>query len=110
MHGREEAAKKKPLKECGQVSWSEEKQRRLQEQLVDSWANDVWQFISPKKPGKFRYLRFTVASPSLKIEIKYAVWQMFKSGRRTLNSDNRNLCTYLSPILHWLDGFTPQIQ
>lgn len=110
MHRREEAAKKKPPKECSQVFWSEEKQRRLQEQLVDAWANDVWQFNSPKKPGKFRYLRFTVVSPALKIEIKYAVLQMFTSGRRTLNRDNRSLCSNLSPILSWLNGFTPQIQ
>lgn len=110
MHSREEAAKKKPLKECSLVSWSEEKQRRLQEQLVDSWANDVWQFSSPKRPGYIRYLRFTVVSPSLKIEIKYAVRQMFKRGRRKLNGDNRDLCTNLSSIIRWLNGFTPHIQ
>jgi integrase len=110
MHGREEAANKMPPEECSQASWSEEKQRRLQEQLVDSWTNDVWQFHSSKKPGKFRYLRFTVVSTSLKIEIKYAVWQMFKSGRRKLNKDNRDLCTNLSSVLSWLDSFTPQIQ
>jgi integrase/recombinase XerD len=110
MHAREEAAKKKPPEECNLISWSEDKQRHLQEQLVDSWANDVWQFSSPKRPGYILYLRFTVVSPSLKVELKYAIWQMFKKGRRKLNGDNRDLCTNLSSITRWLDSFTPHIQ
>jgi hypothetical protein len=110
MQGREEVAKNRPPEECSQVSWSEEKQRRLQGQLVDRWASDVWQFMNPKKPGTFRYIRFTVESLSLKIEIKYAVWQIFKRGLRKLNGDNRDFCTNLSLILCWLDGFTPHIQ
>ena len=110
MHAREEAAKKKPLEECSLVSWSEEKQKRVKEQLVDRWASDVWQFTMPKEPGKNRYVRFTSTSPGLKIEIKYAVWQLFKSGHRSLNKTNRDICTNLSAILRWLDSFTPPIQ
>ncbi len=61
------------------IEWSEEKQKNLQEQLTGFWTEDSWGFhLKDGKPQRF--LHFTVTSPSLKIELKYAFWRKFDSG------------------------------
>jgi hypothetical protein len=38
--------------------WSEEKQKRLQDALVGSWAEDEWKFTLPN--GSHRYMHFAL--------------------------------------------------
>ena len=94
--------------------WSAEKLQRLQEKLVDSWAEDVWVFTT-KDPGRrrqmCRFLRFASLSSSLGTELKYALWTKFDSGRwsRDANSfDHR--ATTITFLIQWLDRFTPPVQ
>lgn len=82
------------------VYWSEEKQQRLQEHLTGMWAEDVWEL--PWKGGR-RQLHFTIASPSLKTEVKFAVWFRFESGKRTLGADQRPLCADVAILMEWLN-------
>src|SRR5260370_1574468 len=92
------------------VHWSEEKQRSLQEHLVGKWADDIWIFMSSNPKRGPRYLRFTLDSPSLKTEIKYAIWSKFDTGERKMNATHHDLIVALSYLIDWLNHYTPQIQ
>jgi hypothetical protein len=61
------------------VRWSAEKQQRLADQLTGFWAEDTWLFTS--KQGKTCQMRFPLAVPALRAEVKYALWTKFESGR-----------------------------
>ena len=85
-------------------------QKRLQEQLVGFWADDVW-LVTPKtSTRKAVYLRFSVASTSLKVEIKYAVWSRFDSQQRRVGRDHKDLRGDLTTIITWLNHFSSPIQ
>jgi hypothetical protein len=93
-----------------QHAWSEEKQQRLHEQLTGVWTEDVWVIGRKDTPKKQGRIRFTLTSPSLKIELKYALWHKFDSGQWRLESDAIQRTAFLTIIFRWLDHFTPPIQ
>jgi integrase/recombinase XerD len=92
------------------VQWSEEKQNALQEHLVGRWAEDIWIF-TPSNPKRSRgYLRFTLSSPSLKTEVKYAIWNKFSIGEHKVDSQQSELCWVLPHLIDWLNHYTQSIQ
>lgn len=86
------------------VCWSEERQQQLQEYLTGMWAEDIWEFSW--KEGR-RLLSFPITSPSLKTEVKYALWSRFESGKRMLGADQRPLCQYVGVLIEWLNAVAP---
>ncbi len=61
--------------------WTAERQRSLQERLIDPWAQDEWLFptaLDAKRRRVYAY-RFTCASAGLNVELKYALWRKFES-------------------------------
>ncbi len=92
------------------VQWSEEKQKALQELLVGSWAEDTWIFTPSNRKRSTRYLRFMLSSPSLKTEVKYAIWKKFDTGRCKINADHGEFVTSLTLLMEWLNHYTPSIQ
>jgi len=92
------------------VQWSEEKQKSLQDLLVGRWAEDIWIFTPSNEKRRPSYLRFTLNSPSLKAEIKYALWNKFDTGRRKINARHDDLIAGLSLIMEWLNHYTPPVQ
>src|SRR5258708_5663375 len=92
------------------VQWSDEKQKSLQEHLVGSWAEDTWIFAPSDRERSPQYLRFTLNSPSLKTEVKYAVWNKFATGRRKIDAHQDDLIRGLSPLMEWLNHHTPPVQ
>lgn len=91
------------------IHWSREKQKSLQEHLMDRWANDTWIFTG-SNPKRHRYLRFTINSPMLKTEVKYAIWSKFESGKRASHALHTDLIVNLSYLIDWLNHFIPLIQ
>jgi integrase len=87
------------------MQWSEEKLKYLEKQLVNMWAEDVWTFSTPNAPKRdhHQYLRFALSSPSLKIEVKYAIWHKFDSGNMKINTDKRQLRAALGCVIEWLN-------
>ena len=92
------------------TSWTVSNQRRLQEHLVGPWADDVWLVTPRSYKGRTVYLRFSIASIPLKLEIKYAVWSKFDSGQWSMGRDQRTLSQDLALIIRWLNHFAPPIQ
>ena len=92
------------------LPWSEDKLKRLQEKLVGRWADDIWilTFTQPK-PNR-RYLKFSLTSQPLKVEVKYTLWSKFDSGQWKLNRDHHNLCKDMTHIIRWLNHFSPPLQ
>lgn len=90
------------------VSWSPEKQARLQLALVGPWAEDVWNF-SHKEKRYCESLSFDLTSSSLKTEVKYALWRKFDDGKRKLESDQHRFCSTIRWLLQWLNHQTPPI-
>jgi len=91
------------------VRWSAGKQQRLQEQLVGSWAEDVWCFPRHQsKPGGLNRIHFTrLLSPTLRIEIKYALWRKLTSGERKIEHDQGTLCTATHWLIRWFNQNAP---
>ncbi len=88
----------------------EDKQKLLQEKLSGPWAEDIW-VLAPKRPERDRrFLRFTLASPSLKVELKYALWSKFASGQWNIDADQKHLCGQVGCLIQWLNQVTPTIQ
>jgi integrase len=86
--------------------WSEEKQKRLQDALVGSWAEDEWKFTLPN--GSHRYMHFALLiSPSLKNELKYALWQKFDSGAWKREQGHLSHCNLLSLMVQWFNLVAP---
>jgi len=92
------------------MPWTENGQRRLREPLDGPWADDVW-LVTPKSSMRDAvYLRFTIASIPLKLEMKYAVWSNFNCGKWSMGKDHRTLRGELTHIIRWLNHFDPPIQ
>ena len=98
--------------ESTSVQWSEEKLKHLEKKLVNMWAEDVWIFYVPNARNRdyHQRLRFTITSPSLKIEVKYAIWQKFDSGKMKIGSNKRNLRRELGCVIEWLNQFDPPVR
>jgi len=92
------------------ILWSEDRQKRLQEHLVGTWANDVWLVTSRSSRRAAVYLRFSINSIPLKLEIKYAVWSKFNSGQWKMERDQKSLRRELTLIIEWLNHFAQPIQ
>jgi integrase/recombinase XerD len=92
------------------MPWTEGSQGGLREPLAGPWADDVWLVTPKSSKRKAVYLRFTIDSISLKLEIKYAVWSNFDSGKWSMGRDHRTLCNELALIIRWLNHFAPPIQ
>jgi integrase len=90
-------------------SWSEDKLRRLQEQLTGIFAEDSWPMktIKTKKAEEQCNLRFDLTSPTLKIEFKYAVWFLFESRKWKSERDQRQLRFHLNCLCQWLNQVAP---
>jgi integrase/recombinase XerD len=92
------------------MPWTEGSQRRLGEPLVGPWADDVWLVTPKSSKNNAVYLRFTINSIPLKLEIKYAVWSNFDSGKWSMGRNQRTLRGGLALIVRWLNHFAPPIQ
>jgi len=88
-----------------QVSQFSEKQKHLQEQLVGTWLEDIWKVAA--RHGGSCSLRFTLTSPALKIEVKYAVWSKFDSGEWDIRKDQQRLHAHLTCLITWLNIVAP---
>src|SRR5690348_17146336 len=92
------------------VRWSVDKQQRLQEQLVGSWAADDWCFPFQEKHGRQRWLHFTrLLSPQLRTEFKFALWRKFASGEHQLEHYQGKLCTATHWLIRWFNQTTPAV-
>lgn len=85
-------------------------QRLLQERLVGLWAEDTWLVNTRSSTRKAVYLRFTIDSTPLKVEIKYAVWSKFDNRQWKIEKDQKSLRKELSIIIQWLNHFSVPIQ
>src|SRR5215469_6547639 len=92
------------------LRWSEDRQRRLQEYLVGTWADDVWLVNPRSSKRKAVYFRFSINSMPLKLEIKYAVWSKFNNGQWKMERDQKTLCWELTLIIEWLNHFAQPIK
>ena len=92
------------------VQWSEENQKRLQERLCGMWAEDTWIFTPTNPKYKRWYLRFTLTSPSLNVELKYAVWCKLNERQKNLDWSARNLRSALNRLFAWLNQFEPAVR
>ena len=92
------------------IRWSEERQKRLQGQLIGMWAEDTWIIVPTNPKHRGFSLRFTLASPSLKVELKYALWNRLGGAQTKLSSDTHILQSQLDQLLEWLNGFTPPVR
>lgn len=92
------------------VRWSVEKQQRLQEQLDGSWAEDDWCFPYHGRQGGQHRIHFTrLLSPTLRTEIKYALWRGFASGQRKMGHNQCQLCTTTHWLIRWFNQTSPAI-
>jgi integrase/recombinase XerD len=89
------------------MDWSLEKQERLQEPLVDQWAADTWDVMEKRASKNKSYLHFSIVSPGLKTELKYAVWYKFTSGEWRLGSDQASFCREFKGLSTWLNIIAP---
>jgi integrase/recombinase XerD len=89
--------------------WSEDKLRRLQEQLTGVFAEDRWPMktITTKKGEEQCHLHFDLTSPALKIEFKYAVWFLFERRTWKREHDQRQLRFHLNCLCRWLNHVAP---
>jgi len=55
-------------------------------------------------------MRFALSSPSLKIEIKYAMWIKFDSGKRNIHTSPHDLISCLSSLINWLNHSASSLQ
>ena len=61
------------------LSWSDERQQSLHEDLQGRFASDAWRVGPPHQPERQSSLDFSpLQSNALKIELKYAVWCKFQ--------------------------------
>ena len=89
------------------MDWSLEKQERLQVPLVDQWAADTWDVMEKRASKNKSYLHFSIVSPGLKTELKYAVWSKFASGEWKLGSDQASFCREFKGLTTWLNIIAP---
>ncbi len=94
---------------AGGVPWSEDRLQSLQAHLTDFWAQDVWIF-SRKASHNDQHplsLRFTCASPTLKIELKYALWYKFECGDWQREMSDEGRVSEVKHINEWLSIVAP---
>jgi integrase/recombinase XerD len=91
------------------IQWSEKKLKLLQAQLTDKWAEDTWTLTTQNKKGKTdqRLLHFTLTSPPLNIEFKYALWYGFNQGIWEKPSGVYRLFYSLQDLMRWLNQAAP---
>jgi integrase/recombinase XerD len=89
------------------VQWSEEKQKHLQEQLIEGWSEDTWELAGLK--GTKWYLRFSLTSPSLKTELKYALWYKFASGEWDMKKRQDVISACFPVLVTWLNQAAPAL-
>src|SRR6266700_4141781 len=89
------------------VHWSEEKQQGLQVPLTGMWAKDTWELGGPN--GKYRNIHFRLNSPSLKIELKYALWYKFASGERDATKQQTIFCSDAMCLFTWFNQGAPTV-
>jgi integrase len=94
------------------ISWSEERQRSLQEQLQGLFVSDAWLVGPPDVPEKQCVLDFSALQSSfLKVELKYAVWCKFQRKEWALEGsrhDRNRGC--LRALILWLNHVAPGAQ
>ncbi len=76
--------------------------------LVGFWADDVWPLAAcplPSAAQARRTLRLTLAAPTLKVELKYAIRHCYTSGRWSPASGS--LVTHLQQLVVWLNALAP---
>jgi integrase len=88
------------------VTWSEEKQKRLQGHLVGMWAEDIWELNDKRGTHRKRYARFALVSSSLKTELKYAFWHKFDSGAWDVQGAHGRLASELKVLVAWFNQVT----
>jgi len=92
------------------VRWSEEDQKRLQDSLCEMWAEDTWTF-EPTGPKDCRCcLRFALTTPSLKVELKYAVWSKLAGRQKILSNNVRRLRADLNLLFAWFNQLEPPVR
>jgi hypothetical protein len=89
------------------IQWSTEKQQCLQGHLTGMWAEDTWELGGQN--GKNRHIRFRLTSPSLKIELKYALWHKFGSGERDATKDQAIFCSDAMRLFKWFNQVAPTV-
>ncbi|WP_201390327.1 hypothetical protein [Ktedonobacter sp. SOSP1-85] len=87
------------------IIWSPQKTQHLQDQLVDSWSEDIWKLNG--ESGSACYLRFHLTSPALRTEIKYAIWHKFHTKAWNEEKDVSRLRARLNHLVVWLNGISP---
>ncbi len=88
------------------ASWSEEKQKKLQDFLTGFWAQDDWP-VPRKSDGAHLHFRFTCLSTPLNVELKYALWSKFAQGEWKFDRNHGEDCTALTYLIQWLNQVTP---
>ncbi|MGZ3608835.1 MAG: hypothetical protein ACXWPS_08615 [Ktedonobacteraceae bacterium] len=74
------------------ITWSEEKLKRLQVQLTGMWAEEAWPVkVIDGYHERQCLLHFEFVSPALTIEFKYALWTQFERGQRKREGNNGHL-------------------
>jgi integrase/recombinase XerD len=89
------------------LQWSEEKQLGLQVHLTGMWAEDTWELGGPN--GKYRHIHFRLNSPSLKMELKYALWYKFASGERDATKQQTIFCSDAMCLFKWMNQVAPTV-
>jgi integrase len=88
------------------IQWSEEQQQQLQARLTGSWVEEVWTFTQKIKKTTYS-VHFTLTSPSLQIEVKYALWKKFESGEWNATSERNKTLAQLPKLTTWLNRIAP---
>jgi integrase len=89
------------------LQWSEEKQQGLDIHLTGMWALDTWELGGPY--GKYRHIHFRLNSPSLKIELKYALWHKFATGERDATKQQTIFCSDAMSLFKWFNQVAPTV-
>jgi len=93
------------------ILWSQEKLARLREQLVGTWANDIWSVTcqcSTRRPEVERLLHFAFPSESLTIEFKYAFWYQLSQGDWQQPTTRYQVYYALRALVQWLNQSAPK--
>lgn len=94
------------------IQWNLDRQQDLQRHLIDAWAADVWTF-RPKLHVKRQHaytFRFTCTSPTIRTEVKYALWCKFDRGEWQREMGDGSLVNAVNVINAWLSQVAPQLQ
>ncbi|AUM94643.1 TPA: tyrosine-type recombinase/integrase [Clostridium botulinum] len=87
--------------------YSEEKQKKLMEELKDFWKEDIWNINNApvnqnkKAPSDYK-LSFKCRANNLKIEIKYACMYKFKNNEWVIRNTSR--LSNIKIMVKWIDN------